>query len=96
MLRGFPRIGERLAVVAVPEHLAFAWRAFWELSSDRSVGFGVGPIPFTAIARYADRYGVGERDAFERFLELIRGMDAAYLKDTEERREREARQARRR
>ena len=50
-------------------------RAFRELQSDRAVTMaGLGPIPFTAIDRYAARYGV--RD-FDRFCRLIRAMEAA-------------------
>ena len=55
-----------------------AWDAFWKLSGSRTVGMGsVGGIPFLAVDRWADRYGV--RD-FETFHRLIVAMDAAYLK----------------
>lgn len=40
---------------------------------------GVGPIPFGAIDRYADRYGIEGVDEFDAFRELIRAMDDAYL-----------------
>lgn len=49
------------------------------LSADRSIGFAMGPIPFTAIDCYAERYGIEGIDAFERFHALIRAMDTAYL-----------------
>lgn len=61
------------------EHLQFTWSAFWDLNTDRPVGMGVGPIPFTAIDRYADRYGIEGLDAFDALRELIRAMDDAYL-----------------
>lgn len=60
------------------EHLSFAWSAWWELHTDRPIGMGVGPIPFSAIDRYADRYGV-ESDAFEALRQLIRAMEGAYF-----------------
>lgn len=61
-------------------HLAFEWRAFLELSTDRPVGFsGAGPIPWVAIDRYAVRYGVHDPDDFEAFLTRIRALDAAWL-----------------
>lgn len=60
------------------EHLAFAWAAWWELHSDRPIGMGgAGAIPFSAIDRYAERYGlIG--DAFETFIDLIRAMEGVY------------------
>lgn len=65
------------------------WEAFSELSTDRPIDGmgGAGAIPFSAIDRYADRYGFGQADEFERFRALIRAMDAAYLKARGERRE---------
>ncbi len=63
------------------EHLVFYWRAFNELSSDRPLGSsgGAGSIPWTAIDRYATRHGIGDPDAFDRFMSLIRAMDRVYL-----------------
>lgn len=64
---------------AVPGHLVFYWDAFWELSADRPLGFsGVGRIPFTALDAYATRYGLTGPDAFDRFRQIIRAMDAAF------------------
>ena len=56
--------------------LAYVWDAFWRLNSSRSVGMGVGGIPFIAIDRYAERYPV---DDFEAFHRLLLAMDATYL-----------------
>lgn len=58
---------------------ATIWNAFWELSTERQVGFGVGEIPFRAIVTYADRYGVHDLDAFDEFRALIRAMDDVFL-----------------
>lgn len=41
---------------------------------------GEGPIPFSAIMRYAECYGIDTVNEFERFRKLIRGMDSEYLK----------------
>lgn len=61
--------------------LQFVWNAFWRLSGDRHLGFGgAGPLPFTAIDRYATRYGLDASDDFDRFAALISAMDQAYLK----------------
>lgn len=76
----------------IPEHLASVYNAFWTLSGDRRVtistvvtGDGgilqradLGPIYFQAIDAYARRFGLDDRDRFERFEHLIRCMDAAY------------------
>lgn len=57
--------------------------AFWELSSDRQIGFGVGPIPAGSIARYAEMFGY-DLDEQEQLRRLIRAMDNAYLKSKAE------------
>ena len=65
---------------SIPAHLQFAWGAFWALSNDRQIGFGVlGPISFSAIDRYARRYGVVGTDDFDRLATLVRAMDGAWL-----------------
>jgi len=51
--------------------------AFHEVSSCRQIGFGLGPIPFTAIAEYFTIFPIGED--FEEFLYLMRRMDSALL-----------------
>ena len=40
---------------------------------------GVGPIPFVAIDRYAERFGVAPGDDFVRFHTLLKRMDATFL-----------------
>ena len=58
--------------------LEFYYRAFSELTTCRSLGFGPGPIPWTAIQAFAGTYGIRGSDFF-RFQTLIRAMDVAYL-----------------
>jgi hypothetical protein len=58
---------------------AFTWDAFSALSSDRSAGMGEGAIPFTAIDRFAQRYGIDDLDEFDRFRSLISALDREYL-----------------
>jgi len=55
--------------------------AFAELSTTRSFGFGLGPIPYTAIDLYARRFGLDERRPvqFDLFRAVIRDLDAIYL-----------------
>lgn len=50
--------------------------AFQFLSSSRSVGMGVGTIPFEAIARYAEM--TGQID-FWGFITLVQILDAEYV-----------------
>lgn len=50
--------------------------AFTELSSCRSIGMALGPIPFTAIMEYSRIFEV--EDA-EEFLYFIRRMDNIYV-----------------
>lgn len=59
------------------EHLSFEWSAFRSLSSDRQAGFAIGPIPWSSIDRFAERYGIAS-DEFDRFCALMQAMDAAY------------------
>lgn len=58
------------------EPFAFYLDAFKELSTCRPTGFGVGPIPFTAIVEYAKIYDVGD---FHEFLDIVRIMDSKFL-----------------
>lgn len=62
-----------------PEVSAFRYylTAFDELSTERPAGFGVVPIPFTAIVKYFTIFGSGD---FEEFLHYIRLMDSTLLR----------------
>lgn len=57
---------------------SFYWEAFHELSTERQIGMGLGPIPRSCIMAYAaeqDLLG----DAAEHFLDIIRRVDVEYL-----------------
>lgn len=73
----------------LPDHLNFEFAAFHEVSRDRNVGFGIGPIPWTSFDRYALRHGIAG-DAFDRFVMLMGAMDGAYCKHCQEKNEAEA------
>ena len=60
-------------------HLLFHWSAFGNLTSDRQMGMGIGPVAWTAVDRYAERYGVDDPDEYDRFVRLMRAMDMAFL-----------------
>ncbi len=63
----------------LPDHLQFTWRAYWALSSDRHIGMAEGPIPWSAMDRYAIRYGIVNMDDFDFFTLLLKAMDTVYL-----------------
>lgn len=67
------------------------------MSTDRPSGTGLAPIPFSAIDRFALRYGINGLDEFERLRRLIGEMDRALLDDlaAEQEREKAARKGRR-
>ncbi|GGE18123.1 hypothetical protein GCM10011390_41640 [Aureimonas endophytica] len=50
--------------------------AFWEISSERQIGMGLGQVPGSAIDRWAAKLGVAEPGMFRA---CIRAMDGVYL-----------------
>lgn len=58
--------------------------AFIVLSSSRSAAFGVGCIALTEIESYIRLYEVEDID---RFIQLIRAMDAAFVQKVNQRAE---------
>lgn len=59
--------------------LALYWRAFWDLTNCRAVGFaGPGPIPWVAIHHWAVRYDI-TGDAFERLTWFVGRVDEAFV-----------------
>ncbi len=59
--------------------LVFYWYAFWELSTDRQIGMSEGPIPWSSMHRWCQYHEI-LGDEFDRFVIMIKHMDAAYLK----------------
>jgi len=58
----------------------FLWNAFWELTTDRQLGFGAeGRIPATSIRTFARDHGIEDPDDYAWFLAVMREMDAEYL-----------------
>ncbi len=58
------------------------WRAFWQLSTCRSIGSmgGIGPIPWWCIDRYAERLEL-DQESFADFEDIINAMDLVYLEE---------------
>jgi len=58
----------------------FLWGAFWELTTDRALGFGAeGRIPSSSIRTFAVDHGITDPDDYAWFLAVIREMDSEYL-----------------
>ena len=63
----------------IETHLLWIYNAFWALHGDRHQGMGrAGKLPFLAIDRYAERYGI-DGDLFEYFHDLLTRLDAAFM-----------------
>lgn len=58
--------------------LELYWKAFQDLSSDRDVGMGVGPIPWSAMSTWGARNHI-RGDDFERLVLVLRGLDSIYM-----------------
>ena len=55
--------------------------AFQTLSSCRTFGQGfIGPIPWTAIDRYAERYNIKDEESYLLLETYIQKMDDVYTK----------------
>lgn len=64
----------------LPEGLEVYLNYFWELSTDRRLGFGcIGPIPWSVLDRYA-RQQCDTDVELEDFIYYIRALDAEFMK----------------
>lgn len=69
--------------------LDYYLEVYLDLCSDKDVGFGEGPIPWTSLDKYARRYNI-EGEEFERLVQLIRIVDSELLKTKQKKAKREA------
>lgn len=53
--------------------------AFWDASTERQIGMGIGLVPISAIESAAARIGIEDPDEFERFKGAMRAMDRVWL-----------------
>lgn len=65
---------------ALLDGLGLYYDAFLELSTDRAVGMGIGPIPWSSINRYAECHGLVGDDDYGDLRDMVRAMDGAFLK----------------
>lgn len=54
------------------------WGAFWDLTTCRTTGLSVAPIPWSAMKEYADLLELDDEQTESLFL-LVRAMDNAYM-----------------
>ena len=59
--------------------LDFYLEIYLDLCSDKDVGFGEGPIPWSSMNEYAYRYDI-TGDDFERMVAIVRSADAEIVK----------------
>lgn len=58
-------------------------RAFWDLSTERQIGFALGPIPGSKLDAYGHSRGL-DSDNMDLFRAVTRMLDDAYLKWAQE------------
>lgn len=68
----------------VDADLVDVWRAWHQMSGDRSGGMDVSGTPFVTVSEYAARYEMGD---FEVFHRLIVAMDDCYVSHINKRRD---------
>lgn len=68
--------------------------AFWELSSCRNFGMGIGPIPWDVMVLYGERKGL-DAGMLDVFVYVLRALDEVYLKDLNERQKQDSQEAER-
>jgi hypothetical protein len=59
--------------------LDFYMEVYLDLCSDKDVGFGEGPIPWSSMDNYAKRYDIVGYE-FERMVMILRSADGEILK----------------
>lgn len=59
--------------------LEFFYGAFFDLTGDRHIGMGPGPIPWSSIVDYASIAGLDELETDD-LLYFVRKMDHEYLR----------------
>lgn len=63
------------------DHLAPVWTAFWDLQGERRISPSgmVRPLPWTAVERWAERFGWADPDGFDWLWSRLQGLDRDYL-----------------
>jgi len=79
-LRSGRDIPPRIAGAPELEAGAEIWMlAFRQLTTERQIGWGVGPIPWSAIAAWAEEWELDEEQASD-LAYYVRRMDREYIR----------------
>ena len=62
--------------------------AYQELESERQIGMGIGPIPFTAILKYAEFYELPAEQADD-LVYYVRKLDNHFMTEEAKKREKQ-------
>lgn len=61
-------------------HLLQLWNSFHELSTERSVGMGAGPIPLSKVREYLrEELKLRAEDEYEHAYGVLRKLDSEYV-----------------
>lgn len=71
----------------IEQGLEIYWVAYAEVSTDRPMGFGAAPIPWTAIQRWGEVHELNE-DQMTLLHTFLRSMDAEFMAYYEEKEKR--------
>ena len=55
------------------------FKAFWDLSTERQIGYTLGPIPASKVSEYGREHGLRD-DTLVLFRDMMKELDRAYLK----------------
>lgn len=58
--------------------LELFFAAYQELETERQIGFGLGPIPFTAILKYVEFYQL-EKEQADDLIYFVRKLDTHFM-----------------
>lgn len=67
---------DALAPPEILDGLGGWYEDFWELTTERQLGFGIGPIPANVIDMHTKGWTYEDADMFK---SCIRSMDAVYM-----------------
>ena len=63
----------------LPPGFELLMQMFWDLNSERQIGFTAGPIPISKVYELAERNGL-DSDSTHLLLSAVREMDREYMR----------------
>lgn len=68
-------------------------RAFWQLSTERQIGFTIGQIPVSKIEEYGEKRGF-DSVTLDILKQMVRALDTAFLEWVAKEREKDGKRKR--